>query len=179
MLFPCEVRATYKMTVRISPNPDSMTLHRQLNQLEADSGGVFTPWEWAQPNSDSSLTEKIFMRESSLIFQPVLNLQGYSHWHPILISQGRPDIAQWTPQRGDQVPLTTFFRGTIHLPMGPLPGLASSCVICKIPRRQSRSCPRFRILYHLYTPLSHLFDFWELEPHELGHLASVFSSLSH
>ena len=60
------------------------------------------------------------MRESSLIFQPVLNLQGYSHWHPILISQGRPDIAQWTPQRGDQVPLTTFFKGTIHLPMGPL-----------------------------------------------------------
>lgn len=51
MLFPCEVRAAYKMTVSISPNPGSMTLHRQLNQLETDSRGIFTPWEWAQPNS--------------------------------------------------------------------------------------------------------------------------------
>ena len=128
---------------------------------------------------DSSLTGKMFRRENNLVFQPVLNLHGYSHWHSILISQGRPEITQWTPQRGDQVSLNTFFRGTIHLPMGPLPALASFCVICKIPRKQSRSCPHSRILHHLYTPLSHLFDLWEPEPHELGRLASVSSSLSH
>ena len=74
------------MTVSTSPNPDSMTLHWQLDQLEADRGGsIYTSGiskhykSGHQPNltPDLSLTEKMSSRDSSLIFQTVLDLHGY------------------------------------------------------------------------------------------------------
>lgn len=80
------------MTVSASPNPDSMTLHWQLDQLETDRGGSFytsgssTHYKSGhRPNltPDFSLTEKMSRRDSSLIVQTVLDLHGYIPGTPL------------------------------------------------------------------------------------------------